>query len=95
MSVIIGARWNSNLFDFAGMITSFISSLNTSANGCPSPGRRPKMRTRFGPRRSCIQPMTLRSHSVSSATLMISATVMTRIHAVVSRVLRQAPPRCC
>ena len=40
------------------------------------------MRTRFGPRRSCIQPMTLRSHSVSSATLMISTTVMTRIHTV-------------
>ena len=40
------------------------------------------MRTRLGPRRSCIQPMTLRSHSVSSATLMMSVTVMIRIHAV-------------
>ena len=73
---------NRNLLELVGMITSFVSSLTTSANGWPRPGSRPKMRTRFGPRRSCIQPMTLRSHSVSSATLMISTTVMTRIHAV-------------
>ena len=43
---------------------------------------RPRRRTRLGPRRSCIQPITLRSHSVSSATLMISTTVMTMISAV-------------
>ena len=64
-SVITGASRNSTLLAFAGMITSLISSLMTSANGWPMPGRKPKMRTRFGPRRSCIQPMTLRSHSVS------------------------------
>ena len=82
MSAIMGARRNRILFDFAGMITSFISSLNTSAKGCPSPGNSPSRRTRFGPRRSCIQPMTLRSHNVRSATLMISVTVMTRIQNV-------------
>ena len=82
MSAIMGARRNRILFDLAGMITSFISSLKTSAKGCPSPGNRPKMRTRFGPRRSCIQPMTLRSHNVSSATLMMSVTVTTRIQNV-------------
>ena len=82
ISAIIGASRNRILFALAGMITSFISSLNTSANGCPSPGNSPKRRTRFGPRRSCIQPMTLRSHSVSSATLMMSVTVMTRIQTV-------------
>ena len=54
----------------------------TSANGCPMPGSRPKMRTRLGPRRSCIQPITLRSHSVSIATDRISATVTIRIQTV-------------
>ena len=83
ISVIIGARWNSSLFDFAGMITSFISSLNTSANGWPTPGSSPKMRTRLGPRRSCIQPMTLRSHRVSIATQMISVMVIATIHPIV------------
>src|SRR4029077_2569555 len=81
-SVITGASQNSALLDFAGMTTSFRSSLNTSANGWPTPGSSPKMRTRFGPRRSCIQPITLRSQSVSSATQMMSATVITRIHTV-------------
>jgi hypothetical protein len=38
--------------------------------------------TRFGPRRSCIQPMTLRSSSVVNATERISEMVTTRIHAV-------------
>ena len=42
MSAITGARRNRILFDLAGMITSFISSLNTSAKGCPSPGNRPE-----------------------------------------------------
>src|SRR5690242_16201462 len=81
-SVITGASQNSVRLAFAGMITSFSSSLTTSANGWPTPGSRPKRRTRFGPRRSCIQPITLRSHSVSNATQMISATVITRIHTV-------------
>ncbi len=81
-SAMIGARRNSSLFDFVGTTTSFMSSFKTSANGCPSPGARPNMRTRLGPRRSCIQPMTLRSHKVSSATQTISTTVMTRIHTV-------------
>ena len=35
---------NRNLFAFAGMMTSLISSLMTSANGWPRPGNRPKMR---------------------------------------------------
>ena len=38
--------------------------------------------TRFGPLRSCIQPMTLRSHNVVKATERISATVTTRIQNV-------------
>src|SRR5580698_669665 len=80
--VIIGARANRNLLDFAGMITSLVSSLTTSANGWPRPGIRPKMATRLGPRRSCIQPMTLRSHSVVRATAMIRVMVTARIHRV-------------
>ena len=64
MSAMAGASKNRNLFAFAGRITSLISSLMTSANGWPRPGNKPKSRTRFGPRRSCIQPMTLRSQSV-------------------------------
>ena len=38
--------------------------------------------TRFGPLRSCIQPMTLRSHSVVNATQRISATVTPMIQNV-------------
>src|SRR5512146_261566 len=83
MRAIMGATRKRNLLEFVGMTTSLVRSLKTSANGWPSPGKRPKMRTRFGPRRSCIQPMTLRSQSVSKATQMIRATVTITIHTVV------------
>ncbi|HNX20078.1 MAG TPA: hypothetical protein PKG80_07370 [Acidobacteriota bacterium] len=43
-----------------GMMSSFSSSLRTSAIGCSSP-RGP---TRFGPGRHCIQAWTFRSSSV-------------------------------
>src|SRR5581483_10835087 len=82
INVIIGAMRNRNLFALAGMTTSFNSSLNTSANGCASPGKNPKKDTRFGPRRNCIQPMTLRSISVRKATDRMRHTVMTRIQTV-------------
>src|ERR1700704_5918009 len=86
ISVIMGARRNRNLFAFAGMITSLVSSFTTSAKGCPRPGNIPSMRTRFGPRRNCIQPMTFLSHSVNNATERIRATVMARVHTVVQTV---------
>src|SRR6185437_8854108 len=49
ISPIMGARRNRKPFAREGMTSSLVSSLNTSANGCPQPGNRPKMRTRFGP----------------------------------------------
>ncbi len=64
ISVMAGASRNSTLLDFDGTTTSLISSLMTSANGWPKPGNRPNRRTRLGPLRTCIQPMSLRSHSV-------------------------------
>ena len=58
----------------------------TSAKGWKMPGSSPKMLpTRFGPLRSCIQPMTLRSHSVVNATERISEIVTTRIQKVERR----------
>src|SRR5580698_4896176 len=46
--VMIGASANRNLLALAGMITSLVISLTTSANGWPRPGIRPKIATRFG-----------------------------------------------
>ena len=54
-------------------------SLNTSANGC----KRPSGPTRFGPMRTCIQPMILRSAYVMYATPRISGTAMATILASV------------
>src|SRR6185436_17174073 len=83
MSVIIGAIRNSTLFEALGITTSLISSLMTSANGWNRPGNKPKgPATRFGPLRSCIQPMTLRSHSVVNATHRISEIVTPTIQNV-------------
>src|SRR6185437_7953512 len=79
----IGATRNRNLLALDGTITSVASSLNTSANGCPSPGKRPKIRTRFGPRRSCIQQMTFLSHRVRYETQRLGAPVTVTIHDVV------------
>src|SRR5947208_7723366 len=47
-SATMGASRNRNLLEFVGMMTSFTRSLITSANGCPTPGRRQKRRPRFG-----------------------------------------------
>jgi hypothetical protein len=60
MKVSIGAIRNSARLAPDGITVSFRSSFNPSANGCNSP----KGPTTFGPLRSCIQPMTLRSASV-------------------------------
>ncbi len=77
-----GAIRKSTLFERDGVSTSLMSSFTTSANGWPMPGSRPKIATRLGPLRTCIQPMSLRSQSVSSATEMMSTTVTMRMYAV-------------
>ncbi len=51
---IIGASRNRNPLAREGITSSLVSSLNTSAKGCPQPGKKPKMRTRFGPLRNCM-----------------------------------------
>ena len=56
----IGARKNRSGSRPVGTMISLNSSLSTSANGCSSPSGP----TRFGPMRTCIQPITLRSASV-------------------------------
>ena len=53
----IGAMMNRYLLDPDGMTISFINIFSTSANGCSNP-RGP---TRFGPTRTCMKPITLRS----------------------------------
>src|SRR5208282_650943 len=58
-----GAKRNKNPLASAGTTISLKISLNTSANGWPSPGTQNKL-TRFGPLRNWIQPMTLRSAKV-------------------------------
>src|SRR5262249_40789672 len=88
INAMVGAIQKRNLFDFSGITISLVRSFTTSAKGCPTPGSRPKSFTRLGPRRNCIQPMTLRSHNVNKATLMISATVMARIQPVAMIALR-------
>ncbi len=59
-SASIGAMKNSARLAPAGTMISLKISLKTSANGCSSPSGP----TRFGPIRTCIQPMILRSASV-------------------------------
>jgi hypothetical protein len=61
-----GAIRNSTLFEPEGMMISFVSSFSASAIGCARPPsqRIPKKVTRFGPRRTCMKPITLRSASV-------------------------------
>src|SRR5260221_9584869 len=83
---IIGASRNRNLLALAGMITSLVSSFTTSAKGCPIPGNIPRMRTRFGPRRNCIHPMTFRSHSVVNATHRMRTMVIAMVQTVVQTV---------
>ncbi len=63
---MIGASTNRNLLAPVGMMISLTSSFKPSAIGCASPPsqRMPKKVTRFGPIRICIQPISLRSHSV-------------------------------
>ena len=60
ISVTTGATTNSTLLAWLGTTTSLVSSLNTSANGCSSPLKP----TRFGPMRTCMAPIILRSQYV-------------------------------
>ena len=60
MMVMTGAMTNKALLALAGTMISFNSSFNASAIGCSKPAGP----TRFGPIRTCIQPIILRSHSV-------------------------------
>ena len=88
MIVITGAITNNALFALAGTIISFNSSLSASAIGC----NKPAGPTRFGPIRTCIQPIILRSHSVRYATQPIkgkvTAMILINVHAI-----GQAGPR--
>src|SRR4051794_3274143 len=59
----IGAMKNSARLAPDGTTISLNSIFSTSANGCNSPSGP----TRFGPMRTCIQPMTLRSAYVRYA----------------------------
>ncbi len=60
ISTISGAMMYMPRLTALGTMTSLSSSLSTSAIGCS----RPIGPTRFGPRRTCIQPMSLRSHRI-------------------------------
>jgi hypothetical protein len=61
-----GASTNRNLLAPVGTMISFARSFRPSAIGCASPPSQgmPKNVTRFGPMRTCIQPITFRSQSV-------------------------------
>ena len=72
-SASIGATKNSARLAPEGTTISLKSIFSTSANGCSSP----KGPTRFGPMRTCIHPMTLRSQNVKYATQRINGTAMT------------------
>ena len=64
MNDIAGASMKSQRFASAGKVSSLRMFLTPSAAGCSSPAQP----TRLGPRRFCIQALTLRSIRVSSAT---------------------------
>ncbi len=78
MMVMTGAITNNALLAWAGTMISFSSNFNASAIGCSKPAGP----TRFGPSRTCIQPISLRSHRVRYATHPMigntSATIFTR-----------------
>jgi hypothetical protein len=57
-SATIGARMNSDFCALVGWMTSLNSSLNTSAKAWRMP-----QPTYIGPWRTCIQPISLRSHT--------------------------------
>src|SRR5579885_2815543 len=75
-----GDRKYRNRFALLGVMTSFSNSLNTSAKACS----RPNGPILLGPMRTCIQPITLRSHHTYIATAMISGTAMIRIFSSVT-----------
>jgi hypothetical protein len=56
---MIGAAVNTHLSARTGVMSSLIISFTASAIGC----RMPYGPTRIGPRRDCVQAMTLRSSS--------------------------------
>ncbi|MCY1555278.1 hypothetical protein D9M68_919220 [compost metagenome] len=60
MMAMIGPRRNSPLAAALGLMISLVSNLIASAIGCS----RPNGPTRLGPRRTCMKPSSLRSHSV-------------------------------
>ncbi len=64
MKDMAGASRKSQRLARAGKVSSFRMFLSPSAAGCS----RPAGPTRLGPRRFCIQALTLRSIRVSSAT---------------------------
>ncbi|MNR41487.1 hypothetical protein D3C85_1598820 [compost metagenome] len=71
-----------------GTITSFVSSLNTSANGCSNPLKP----TRFGPTRTCMAPIILRSQYVRYATHRMIGTAMITILMRVQRTIQTVGP---
>ena len=87
-----GAVKYKNRLALVGTITSLISSFTTSANACS----RPNGPILFGPMRTCIQPITLRSHHTYIATAMIKGTAIARIlpsvHPKMSASFMRPPP---
>src|SRR5262245_43258921 len=82
-SVMAGASAKTRRSDFAGTTSSLMSSLKTSAIGWRSP-RGP---TRRGPRRTCMNAITLRSSSVMYAT--ISSRTLSRIAILIAGIRPQ------
>jgi hypothetical protein len=75
MNDMAGASRNSHRLAKAGKVSSLRMFLSPSAAGWSSPAGP----TRFGPRRFCIQALTFRSISVSSATPTMMTVNTTRI----------------
>jgi hypothetical protein len=90
-SASIGAMKNSARLAPDGTTISLNSIFSTSANGCS----RPIGPTRFGPMRTCIQPMILRSQYVRYATQRISGTAMTTTLTNVHTGVHHAPIAFC
>ena len=89
ISVSIGARMKRNLFAPDGMMSSLNMSFTASAIGCSSPTGP----TRFGPMRTCMYPITLRSASVRYATQPKSGSAITRISTSVLTKIQTGGPQ--
>ena len=76
---ITGARKNTTLSAFVGMMSSLNAIFRPSASACSQPPGP----TRFGPGRCCIRPTALRSHATRNSGINIakanSATTLTMI----------------